>query len=105
MSATDPLVVYHLRPLSTHSSPSRTAVLASSRGSLPAVPGSVIEKPERMVPFSSGSSQRSRMSWRPVISIPVASSSALPLSGALLPKTTGPYGVWPRTSCIRPSLT
>ena len=32
------------------------------------------------------------MSSRPVISMPAASSSALPLSGALLPKTTGPYG-------------
>ena len=37
--------------------------------------------------------------------MPMASSSALPESGALLPNTTGPYGVWPRISCMRPSLT
>ncbi len=90
MSATEPFDVYHLRPLMTHSSPSRTAVVDKSLGSLPAVCGSVMEKPDRIVPASRGSSQRSRMSWRSVISMPTASSSALPESGALLPNTNGP---------------
>ena len=64
MSATEPLVVYHLWPLMIHSPPSLTARVLSNRGSLPAVSGSVIEKPERIVPSSSGWSQRSRMySW------------------------------------------
>ena len=41
----------------------------------------------------------------PVASIPTASNSALPESGALLPKTTGASGDCPRISCIRPSRT
>ena len=70
----------------THSSPSRTAVVDSSVGSAPA-PGSVIEKHERYLPSSSGCIQRSFCSSVP----PTAISSALPESGALLPKTLGPY--------------
>ena len=88
-SATEPLVVNHLWPSITHSSPSRTAVVAIMVGSAPA-PGSVIENPLRMVPSSRGCSHRSRWSSRPEDSIPMASSSALPESGALLPNTTGP---------------
>ena len=103
MFATEPFVVYHLRPLMTHSSPSFSARVTRSRGSEPAVFGSVIEKPERISPLSSGFNQRSRMSSRPVISIAAASSSAFPLSGALFPKTTGPYGDCPRISCMSPS--
>ena len=104
-SATDPFVVNHLCPLMTYSSPSRTARVDSSVGSEPAVFGSVIEKPLRSRPSSSGCSHCSRWSSRPVASMPMASSSALPESGALLPKTTGPYGDWPRISCIRPRRT
>ncbi len=88
-SATEPLVVNHLWPSMTHSSPSRTAVVAIMVGSAPA-PGSVMENPLRIRPSSRGSSHCSRCSSRPEDSIPMASSSALPESGALFPKTTGP---------------
>src|SRR5215216_2333492 len=81
----------HLWPLMTHSSPSRTALVVSSVGSAPA-PGSVIEKQERILPSSNGCIQRSFWSSVP----PTAMSSALPESGALLPKMLGPYAVWPR---------
>ena len=53
-SATDPLVVNHLCPLSTYSSPSRTADVVSNVGSEPAVLGSVIEKALRRSPFEQG---------------------------------------------------
>ena len=91
-SATDPLEVNHLCPLITHSSPSRTAVVARSVGSDPAVFGSVMEKADRSVPSSRGSSHCWRICSSPVSSIPTASNSALPESGALLPKTTGASG-------------
>jgi hypothetical protein len=53
-SAIDPLEVNHLRPLMTHSSPSRSARVFSCVGSEPAVSGSVIENAERRSPASSG---------------------------------------------------
>ena len=84
-SDTDALDENHLWPLMTHSSPSRTAVVVSSVGSAPA-PGSVIEKHERYLPSSSGCIHRSFCSSVP----PTAISSALPESGALLPKMLGP---------------
>ena len=74
----------HLCPLSTHSSPSRTAVVLSRVGSAPAV-GSVIEKHERNLPSRSGCIQRSFWSSVP----PTAISSAFPESGAWLPKMPG----------------
>ena len=86
-SAIDAFDENHLWPLMTHSSPSRTAVVVSSVGSAPA-PGSVIEKHERYLPSRSGCIQRSFCSSVP----PTAISSALPESGALLPKMLGPYG-------------
>ena len=53
------LLVNHLWPLMTHSSPSSTAVVCSIVGSAPAPgAGSVIEKAERYSPASRGSSQR-----------------------------------------------
>ncbi len=55
--------------------------MVSSVGSAPA-PGSVIEKLLRSSPRSSGCIHRSFCSGEP----PMASSSALPESGALLPK-------------------
>ena len=58
-------------------------------GSAPA-PGSVIENPLRIRPSSRGSNHFSRCSSRPDDSMPMASSSAFPESGALLPNTTGP---------------
>src|SRR5579863_10147025 len=104
-SATEPFELNHLWPLITYSSPSRTARVDSSVGSEPAVLGSVMEKALRNVPSSSGCNHCSRWSSRPVDSMPTASSSALPESGALLPNTTGPSGVCPRISCISPSFT
>jgi hypothetical protein len=100
-SAIMPLVVNHLWPLMTHSSPSSTAVVESRVGSEPAFCGSVIEKPERISPASSGCSQRSFCSGEPKC----ASTSELPESGAWLPKTIGAQTEEPSTSCISPSLT
>src|ERR1700746_2257118 len=53
-SAANPLEVNHLCPLMTHSSPSRTALVVSERGSEPGFSGSVIEKPDSMVPSMRG---------------------------------------------------
>ena len=53
-SATEPLLVNHLWPLITHSSPSRTADVDRRVGSDPAVLGSVMEKAERRSPSSNG---------------------------------------------------
>ena len=92
----------HLCPLMTHSSPSRTALVVSSVGSAPA-PGSVIEKHERSSPDSSGSQPLLLLLGRS--SMPTAISSALPESGALLPKIEGAYTHAPRISCMRPSRT
>jgi hypothetical protein len=83
-SATDAFDVNHLWPLITHSSPSRTARVRSSVGSAPA-PGSVIENALRSLPSSSGCIQRAFWSSLP----PTAMSSALPESGAWLPKIDG----------------
>ena len=52
-------VVHHLRPLSTYSSPSRSIRIAMLVASELATSGSVIAKPERISPSSSGRSQRS----------------------------------------------
>jgi hypothetical protein len=83
-SATEALELNHLWPSITYSSPSSTARVVSSVGSAPA-PGSVIEKQLRSSPRSSGCIQRSCCSGDP----PMASSSALPESGAWLPKMPG----------------
>ena len=47
-------VVYHLRPLITYSSPSRTIELSTLVASEEATSGSVIAKEERISPASSG---------------------------------------------------
>src|ERR1700729_2116999 len=91
-SATEPLEVNHLWPLITHSSPSLTADVVKSVGSDPAVLGSVMEKAERKSPLSNGCSHCRLCSSLPVASIPTASNSAFPESGALFPKTTGASG-------------
>ena len=49
----------HLCPSTTHSSPSRAALVRSSVGSDPATSGSVIEKNERTSPATSGRRKRS----------------------------------------------
>ena len=100
-SAIMPLDVNHLWPLITHSSPSSSAVVESSVGSDPAVFGSVIENAERILPSSSGCSQRFFCS-----SVPKwARISEFPESGAWLPNTIGPQIEAPSISCIRPSFT
>ncbi len=48
--------VHHLRPLMTHSSPSRTARACMLVASDEATPGSVMPKAERISPRSNGSS-------------------------------------------------
>ena len=53
-SAIEPFEENHLWPSITHSSPSRTARVASSVGSEPAVSGSVIENADFRSPASSG---------------------------------------------------
>ena len=92
MSATEPLVVYHLWPLMIHSPPSLTARVLSSRGSLPGRLrfGHREARADRAVEQRLEPALADVLLVRPVISMPAASSSALPLSGALLPKTTGP---------------
>ena len=59
------LVVYHLWPLITYWSPSRTIELSMLVASLDATFGSVIAKQERISPASSGFSQRSCCSGVP----------------------------------------
>ena len=71
-------VVHHLRPLSTYSSPSRAIRIAMLVASELATSGSVIAKPERISPSSSGRSQRSCCAAVPKS----CSTSMLPLSGA-----------------------
>ena len=58
-------VDHHLRPLTTTSSPSRTAVASMLVASELATPGSVIVNADRIRPSSSGSSHASRCAWVP----------------------------------------
>ena len=53
------LVVYHLCPLITYASPSRTIDDSMLVASLEATPGSVIAKHDRISPASRGFNQRS----------------------------------------------
>ena len=71
-------MVHHLRPLMTYSSPSRSIRVAMFVASELATSGSVIAKPERISPSSSGRSQRSFCSGVPNR----CSTSMLPVSGA-----------------------
>ncbi len=78
-------VDHHLRPLTTTSSPSTTAVAAMLVASEEATSGSVIVNAERIRPSRSGSSQV--FCWA---SVPYFSStSMLPVSGALQLSTSG----------------
>ncbi len=72
-------VLHHLRPFSTTSSPSRMAVACMLVASEDATSGSVMQNAERIVPSSSGASQRARWASEPKCS----STSMLPVSGAL----------------------
>ena len=87
-------LVYHLWPLITHSSPSRTARVRRLTGSAPDTSGSVMEKQERISPATSGLSQRSFCSGVPNR----CKISALPVSGAWQPKMRGAYGLRPKIS-------
>ena len=82
-SAAHPLDVNHLCPLMTHSSPSRTASVASERGSEPAASGSVIENPDSKVPSINGSSHLRFCSSVPYLTRMVA----LPELGAATPNS------------------
>ena len=82
MSATDALVMNHLWPLMTHSSPSLTAVVPITVGSAPAKNGSVSANALEISPRRFGQSHRSFCASV----APCASSSMLPLSGACTPK-------------------
>ncbi len=86
-SAARPLEVNHLCPLMTHSSPSRTAVVWMERGSDPAFSGSVMEKPDCMVPSTRGSSHLrfcssvpylTRIVWLPELGATTPKSDAAP---------------------------
>ena len=78
-------VVYHLCPLMTYSSPSRTIDACTLVASLDATAGSVIAKHERISPARSGVSQRACCSGVPYS----MSVSMLPVSGALQLKHSG----------------
>ncbi len=77
--------LYHLWPLTTQCPPSRTAVVRSEVGSAPLTSGSVMPKNDRTSARCSG--QKNRSFWA---AVPKCQRiSALPLSGALEPKTRG----------------
>ena len=86
----------HLRPLSTISSPSTTALSSMLVASDDATPGSVIRNALRIRPSSSGSSHSSFCAWLPYLS----STSMLPVSGALQLKTYGAMNDLPVSSAI-----
>src|SRR6266545_5181573 len=78
-------LVNHLWPLIIQLSPSRTAVVRRLVGSDPATSGSVIAKHERTSPAASG--RRYLSFWSGVAA--TSNNSALPASGAALPKRRG----------------
>ena len=95
------LEMNHLWPLITHSSPSCTAVVRISVGSLPATSGSVIAKQlivrpshngRRYFSFCSGVAQCSRVCM-------------LPSSGAWQFNTNGPYDAFAASACTIASST
>ncbi len=87
-------VVHHLRPFKTKSSPSRSIRSETFVASEEATSGSVIAKPERISPSSSGCSQRALCS-----SVPNWwSTSMLPVSGAEQLQTSAPIIVRPISS-------
>src|ERR1022692_3149238 len=77
-------VLHHLVPLTTTSSPSSTAVACMFVASEEATSGSVMQKAERMLPSSSGSSQRRFCSSEPKCH----RTSMFPVSGALQLQTS-----------------
>ena len=100
MSATDALVMNHLWPSITHSSPSRVAVVPITVGSAPARNGSVSANALEISPRRFGQSHRSFCASV----APCASSSMLPLSGACTPKIVIDIMQRPMISDISASL-
>mmetsp|Transcript_120274 Transcript_120274/g.218577 ORF Transcript_120274/g.218577 Transcript_120274/m.218577 type:complete len:223 (+) Transcript_120274:791-1459(+) len=87
-------LMYHLWPLMTYSSPSRTKVVLMFVASLLATPGSVIAYALRMVPSSNGSSHCFFCSSVPYFS----NTSMLPVSGAVQFMATLHIGKAPKIS-------
>ena len=105
-SATDPLDVNHLCPLMTHSSPSRTAEVLQQRRIRSRRIGLGHGEGRTQLPIQQAAATTAPAAPRsPIASIPTASNSAFPESGALLPNTTGASGDCPRISCISPNFT
>jgi hypothetical protein len=86
-SASMPFEVNHLCPLITQWSPSSTAEVSSDRGSEPALCGSVIEKPDSIVPSINGRSHCrfcssvpyfTRMDWLPELGATTPNNDAAP---------------------------
>jgi hypothetical protein len=84
----------HLCPSIRQWSPSTTALVRSPVGSAPETSGSVIAKYERISPATSGYSQRWRCSAVPYW----CRISALPVSGAWQPNTSGAQELRPMIS-------
>ena len=95
------LEMNHLWPLATHSSPSCTAVVLMSVGSLPATSGSVIAKQLIAVPSHSGLRYFSFCSGVPQCS----SVCMLPSSGAWQFSTHGPMLAFAASACTMASCT
>lgn len=89
-------VLHHLRPLTTTSSPSRTAVACMVVASDDATSGSVIQNADRIRPSSNGSSHSVRCSAVPYLT----STSMFPVSGALQLNTYGASAERPVSSAI-----
>jgi hypothetical protein len=90
----------HFSPSITHSSPSRRARQTNSLGSAQAC-GAVIENVKTISPSSSGCRYRAICPGVPNI----ARISALPMSGAAVPKTVGAQWDRPRISLREASFT
>src|SRR5712692_777375 len=85
---------HHFLPLRTISPPSTTAVARMLVASEEATSGSVMQKVDRIRPFSKGSSQRCCCSGEPYFH----STSMLPVSGALQLKISGARKLLPISS-------
>ena len=88
------LVMNHLRPLMTYSSPSRRIRVVMFVASDDDTSGSVMAKAERISPFNSGSSHCSRCAGV----ANMCNNSMLPVSGALQLKTSEAHSTRPMIS-------
>src|SRR5258707_1039792 len=92
-------VLHHLRPFTTTSSPSSTAVACMLVASEEATSGSVMQNAERISPPSSGCSQRCFCSSEPKCH----NTSILPVSGALQLHTSAVIRERPMREAIAPT--